>query len=197
MSDTIRKKIAAAAKVLVRQQGVEKVSVTSIMTKAQLRRQTFYDYFQDKYDLLAWLYEDEVSEVIEGNLSYEHWSKVLYHVCIYFAENRMFYQRVFANHDQNAPDIAIEAHTKTLIDAVFEDLVKTRTVHVDQGYRDYLIRFLTSGLVSEIRLWLMEAPEVSAEIEFKRTQRFIEDTFNGLLLRMERIHTYEHQEILD
>ncbi|MFD1670819.1 dihydroxyacetone kinase transcriptional activator DhaS [Agrilactobacillus yilanensis] len=195
MSYIVKKKIAVAAKALISQKGLEKVSVTNIMATAQLRRQTFYDYFQDKYDLLVWLYEDEVSQVVDDNLNYEHWSKVLYHLCGYFADNRAFYCQVFENHAQNAPGLAIEAHTHHLVDLIVTDMVQTRKIDIKTAYRHFLVNFLTNGLVSEIKWWLANEVEIDAKVEFKAVQQIIEDTFNGLLLRTAPITRYEHQEI--
>lgn len=165
------------------------------MKTAGLRRQTFYDYFKDKYDLLAWLYEAEVTEVVADDLSYEHWSYVLYQMCVYFSENRIFYQKVFENHAQNAPTLAIEAHTKKLVAIVIQNLMQRKSIFIESRYRQFLIDFLTNGLVCEIKTWILQPKPVSVAVEFKDIQCFVEDTFNGLLLRTKQSRDYEHQRL--
>lgn len=184
MSYIAQKKIAMAAKALVQKDGLAKVSVTTIMTAAKMRRQTFYDYFQDKYDVLAWLYHDEVSQIIEDNLTYEHWRKVLYHLCCYFDHNRTFYQQVFANHDQNAPQQAIEAHTQQLLKRIISDMSAKEQITMTAAYQQSLVHFLANALVEEIKSWIQnEQPlPIAAEAEF--VSQTCEDLINGLLMRL-------------
>lgn len=195
MSDLVQRKIALTAKQLICDQSLEKLSVTAIMRTAGLRRQTFYDYFKDKYDLLAWLYKVEVTEVVADDLSYEHWSDALHQVCVYFFENQDFYRKILANHAQNAPMLAIQAHTRQLVAQVIQNLMQIKAVFIESRYRQFLIDFLTNGLVCEIKAWLLQPTPIPVAEEFKDIQCFVEDTFNGLLLRTRQPRTYEHQRL--
>ena len=41
-----------------------KISVSDIMLHCQMRRQTFYYHFKDKFELLSWIYREETKENI-------------------------------------------------------------------------------------------------------------------------------------
>ena len=59
--DETKAQIARGLKQLVNQgKSFEKVSIRDITSLAGVRRSTFYYYFQDKYDTLAWIFHDEV-----------------------------------------------------------------------------------------------------------------------------------------
>ena len=42
---------------LMHKQPLDKITVTDIVKKSGMTRQTFYRYFQDKYDLVNWYFE--------------------------------------------------------------------------------------------------------------------------------------------
>ena len=65
MAYITKKKIAQAFHDVVLVKGFSRTSVTAIMDTADFRRQTFYDYFQDKYELLTWFIDDTLTETVE------------------------------------------------------------------------------------------------------------------------------------
>ena len=56
MNDT-RYIFAQAIKSLLKTQELDKITVTDIVKKAGMTRQTFYRHFSDKYDLVNWYFE--------------------------------------------------------------------------------------------------------------------------------------------
>lgn len=76
MTYITRKKIAVAfTKVLVRD-GFDRTAVSSIMRTAKMRRQTFYEYFEDKYAVAEWVVEDMLSAAIDQNFDYLRWEDI-------------------------------------------------------------------------------------------------------------------------
>lgn len=56
---------------LLKEEGFRKISVTAIATRALINRQTFYNYYQDKYDLAAKLsdrYFDDFKQIIDQRM---------------------------------------------------------------------------------------------------------------------------------
>lgn len=68
MSYITKRKIALSVKNLVLETSINKTNVTSVMQSIHMRRQTFYDFFLDKYDAIEWIFNDELREIIEDNL---------------------------------------------------------------------------------------------------------------------------------
>ena len=57
-----KKRIAKAFKQLLEEMEFDKISIVDIMELAQIRRQTFYNHFLDKYQLLDWIFENDFSK---------------------------------------------------------------------------------------------------------------------------------------
>ena len=65
-----RKRIAQAFIQILQEKEFEKISVSNIMERAGIRRQTFYNYFLDKYDLVEWIFKNDLSEQVTDNLEF-------------------------------------------------------------------------------------------------------------------------------
>ena len=94
MSYIVQKKIAKIFKQEVQKKCFEHVSVAKIMQLADMRRQSFYDNFTDKYDLLEWTLRSIMEDNIESNLDYLEWSEFISHVFFDIQENAPFYRSI-------------------------------------------------------------------------------------------------------
>lgn len=74
MSDSLitKKAIAAGIKELTRKKSFEKITVSDITEICGLNRQTFYYHFQDKYELVNWIYYNEAISLVINDLNYEN-----------------------------------------------------------------------------------------------------------------------------
>lgn len=57
--------LAASFKELTLKEPIEKITIKEITDKAGVIRPTFYNHFQDKYDLLEWIINKELMEPVE------------------------------------------------------------------------------------------------------------------------------------
>ena len=57
--------LAASFKELTLKEPIEKITIKEITDKAGVIRPTFYNHFQDKYDLLEWIINKELLEPVE------------------------------------------------------------------------------------------------------------------------------------
>lgn len=90
-----QKIIAKAFKDLMQSNAYHQISVSDIMQTAKIRRQTFYNYFQNQEELLSWIFENDFAELINDNLDYYGWQNELLLLLRYLDENQIFYQKIF------------------------------------------------------------------------------------------------------
>lgn len=76
MTYITRKKIAVAFTKVLARDGFDRTAVSSIMRAAGVRRQTFYEYFEDKYAVAEWVVEDMLSAAIDQNFDYLRWEDI-------------------------------------------------------------------------------------------------------------------------
>lgn len=186
MSYITKKKIANACKTLVVKTSIEQVSVTKIMKLVDMRRQTFYDCFLDKYDAIEWLYNDEITEIIEDNLDYEKWHNIVSYLCVYFYENRVFFRKILADtsQPQNISEQIITKHLEKLVNVIMLDIAKIEQVTFSQAQIDFSTELLASALLSELKAWMNNHQRRSLQDEVYFINLFLEDTINGMLIRL-------------
>ena len=69
-SETTCQAISGALKQLMTQKPLERITVAEIMDTCGMRRQHFYYYFTDIYDLLRWTFEKEsLKQLLEADVS--------------------------------------------------------------------------------------------------------------------------------
>ncbi|MCI1985116.1 MAG: TetR/AcrR family transcriptional regulator C-terminal domain-containing protein [Lactobacillus sp.] len=180
-------KIADATKRLVISQPFTAINVTTIMREAGLRRQTFYDYFRDKYDVLGAIYASEVAAAAHYCGHYRYWPQTVASIVAYFAANRAFYQRVLQIDEQNAPEQVIRQHLQTMVADIFTTMGQAETVVIDTAYCGFVKTLLGDALLAGLKSWLLAPTPVSAAQETTYLQAYFQDEINGFLLRARKL----------
>ncbi|MBO0441279.1 dihydroxyacetone kinase transcriptional activator DhaS [Candidatus Enterococcus ikei] len=155
-----KKKIAKVFKKLVAEIGFEKVTIAKIMQESKMRRQTFYDYFQDKYELADWIFQQEAIEKIEDNLAYEGWQVIVENLFVYFEENQIFYRKILLFEGQNSFQEYYTQHLKLLISQVL--VVKQKPDTIEESDRLFLEEFYANAFVSLTTKWIIEGCKVDS-----------------------------------
>lgn len=156
-----KKKIAKVFKKLVVEVGFEKVTIAKIMKESHMRRQTFYDYFQDKYELVDWIFQQEAIEKIEDNIAYEGWQVIVENLFIYFEENQVFYRKILFFEGQNSFQEYYTQHLKVLISHVL--VIKDRSVEaLEESNSLFLEEFYASAFVSLTTKWIIGGCKVDS-----------------------------------
>lgn len=147
-----KKVIAYSFKSLLRNKEFQKISIKEIMEQADLRRQTFYDYFSDKYELLTWIFNQELTETIDHFLSYEKWTDVVYRLLNYFYKNRLFYQKITRLSDIDSFETCLINHSEILIKTA---LIDNQNSNLSEKQQNDNVLFFAYGFSGMIRNWLL------------------------------------------
>lgn len=138
-----KKKIAKSFKRLFISQAFDKISVSDIMEDAGIRRQTFYNHFVDKYALLEWIFQTELSEQVTDNLDYISGFQLLSELLTFFKMNQEFYIKLFQIEDQNDFSSYFESYCEQLVDKLLSDYSKS---NFNQKERVTLINYHSKAL---------------------------------------------------
>ena len=147
-----KKRIAKAFKTCLNRQTFEKLSVRHIMEEAQLRRQTFYDHFLDKYDLLEWIFQTDLEEQITANLDYISGWALLGEVLHFFESNRSFYQHVFKIVDQNDFSTYFLSYCRQLIEKIIREEENKQHLSLSNQSKEVLINYHSGALCQAIKM---------------------------------------------
>ena len=87
-SDTAKREICAALKGLMAQKPLTKLSVTEIMRACGMARQHFYYHFEDIYDAVRWMFEEEAVALLREHEGVTLWQDGLLQLFQYLQKNR-------------------------------------------------------------------------------------------------------------
>lgn len=65
MSLNTKKSLAAALKKAMENKKLSKITVSELITECNVNRKTFYYHFQNIYELLKWMMEEDALEVVK------------------------------------------------------------------------------------------------------------------------------------
>ncbi|MBO6100073.1 MAG: TetR family transcriptional regulator, partial [Spirochaetaceae bacterium] len=73
MANSTKDALAAALKQMMNVKPIGKITVKDLVEICGVNRQTFYYHFDDVYDLLEWVFEEDANRVLPHQVVYEHW----------------------------------------------------------------------------------------------------------------------------
>ena len=96
-----KKRIAKAFALLLEKKEFDKISVSNIMELSGIRRQTFYNYFLDIFDLIEWILKTDLQEQVTDNLEYISGLQLVKELFYFFDYNKNLYKQIFNISGQN------------------------------------------------------------------------------------------------
>ncbi len=151
-----KRALGASLKSLMQTKPFHKISVGEICEHCGMHRKSFYYHFQDKYDLLNWVFYSEFMQLLDTTAQTELWS-YMRRVCAYFAENRAFYLNAFAIDGQNAFADTFNETLEAILSAYLHQEIR------DDDFREFYCNFYSDAFRCSIVRWLRERKPRSAD----------------------------------
>ncbi len=151
-----KRALGASLKTLMQQKPFHKISIGEICELCGMHRKSFYYHFQDKYDLLNWVFYSEFMQLLDTSAQTELWN-YMRRVCEYFAQNRLFYLNAFAIEGQNAFAETFDETLEAILGAYLHQAIR------DDDFREFYCNFYSDAFRCSIVRWLKESEPVSAE----------------------------------
>lgn len=80
--------LATALKEAMAQKSLDKITISELTHACSIRRQSFYYHFEDIYDLLRWMFENEAISLLRQQEGALLWKEGLLQLFHYLEENR-------------------------------------------------------------------------------------------------------------
>lgn len=164
MSDSLitKKAIAAGFKEIMKKKSLEKITIADITKQCGLNRQTFYYHFQDKYELVDWIYyNDVISTVLYDELTYDNWSDSIQRVLTIMKDESYFYENALNSDSSESFQNYIFAVIKEIFCSVMDRITEDKKI--DEDDKKFISEFFTIGMVGVIVRWakngMRESPE--------------------------------------
>lgn len=185
MSDSLitKKAIAAGMKELMKRKSFDKITVSDITEICGLNRQTFYYHFQDKFELVDWIYYNEAISIIMNDLNYDNWdSKILQFLTRFKEEDYFYINTLKASVENEFREYLFKVTVELLCDIISGITVNTNATEKDIRF---VAEFYAFGIVGVIVSWVQHG--------MKETPEYITAQLKNLVYGTEKYATLRFQ----
>lgn len=159
IKDRTKNMFADVLREMIKTVPLDRIRVKDLCDHCGVERQTFYYHFKDKYDLIAWIYLQDIAfEVDDDNFHHgeEHTATVLRRLKAKFS----FYKKAFADRSQNALGAFFHATNDSYTIDYVKDYLSVDTLDTETTYTIRSYVFACSGHMLE---WFEEKTDYSPE----------------------------------
>ena len=136
---------------LMRTMPLDKLTVNDILKQAHVSRSSFYRRYQDKYDLVNWIYSSETIPYMTSFSDKAHWADGMCDLCLYMQQNKKFYINALSTPGQNSFQEYLTDFLFDLILSLLDELCGERKV--DQRDLDFIANFYSLAFVALVMQW--------------------------------------------
>lgn len=170
MASNTKEALGAALKKLLSVKPLDKITVKDLVSECSVNRQTFYYHFNDVYDLLEWVFEDDANRVlpteIGSDIVSERWRECVYTYFHYLKENRDMVLNIFNSQNRS---YLLKYYRNRLHGCVHGfALIVSEGRNIDWADLEFVVNFYVNGIVGLISMWLEDGMTESAEGETEK-----------------------------
>ena len=186
MSDSqiTKKAIAEGMKELTKKKSFDKITVTDITQICGLNRQTFYYHFQDKFELVNWIYYNELIVIVIDNLTYDNCINKVLQMLTRMKKEDYFYMNTLKASVKNE----FEEYLFKVISELFCDIINRiakNSTMIEEEIR-FIAEFYAFGMTGTIISWATKG--------MKETPEYITTQLENLAYGTEKFATARYQE---
>lgn len=143
-----------------------KISIKMITDQAGVIRPTFYNYFQDKYEVIEYLFEKDIKNNVQIMLDNGMEQEAIKLMFICFEKNMEYYRKLFDMEGQNS----FEEYFGKYIHKTYLAILKKHPLKNFSSpliTPDVVAHFNALILIEMLKMWLHHTPAISAEEMYK------------------------------
>lgn len=173
-----KRQLAQSLCQLMEHKPLEKITVREVTEQAGVNRQTFYYHFEDIYDAMKWVLQEEAVKLLAAHEGALFWQEGLLQLARYVEEKRVFCLNVFNSLGRGHLQRFLFADISHIIQEVIEDIANDETIiEKEKNYIDFLTHFFTVALAALTESWVRDELDMTAE----QFIDYIDITLQGLI----------------
>lgn len=187
VSEQTKLQLAAALKILMAQKSMDKITIAELTNLCNIRRQSFYYHFEDIYDLLRWMIENEAISLLKQQEGALLWKEGLLQLFRYLEENRTVCLCALKSVGRDHLRRFFEADIYAIIHRTIEQLTENIGVHSNlDSFVDVemLTHFYVVALAGMIESWLLGEIDRTPEQLIQFVDIILNDQINGAAARI-------------
>lgn len=185
-SEQTKHALALALKELMEQKPIDKITIRELTDRCGIRRQNFYYHFEDVYDLLRWMFQEEAVSLLKQHEGTQLWQDGLLQLFQYIEANKAVclcaLRSVGREHLKRFWETDIHNMIQHAIRQVCEEAGLLNT-SIAQDDIELITHFYVVALAGLIEGWLCGQLDRTPEELIAFVDRLLQDHIRGAKLR--------------
>ncbi len=155
--------LAESLKELAEKQPIDKITIKEITDKAGVIRPTFYNHFQDKYELLEWIIMSELLEPVKPLIRNEMVDQALILLFSNIEKEKEFYIKASRLDGQNSFESIVRQCIKSVLLEVLKDNATGRKCQYPWINMELVAEYHAQSMCFLVLNWLRTGMTISAK----------------------------------
>lgn len=154
ISFNTKKSLAEALKSAMEKKPFSKITVSELIQACDVNRKTFYYHFEDIYDLLKWMLEEEAIEVVKQFNLLVDYEEAIAFVMNYVEQNSYMINCAYDSIGRDGLKRFFYADFLEIVVSVIDGAEREAGKHFDTDYKKFLSIFYMEALVGILIDWI-------------------------------------------
>ena len=188
-SEHTKQQLASALKILMAERSMDKITISDLTAICKIRRQSFYYHFEDIYDLLRWMFQNEAISLLQQHEGALLWQEGLLQLLRYLEENRAVCLCALKSMGRDHIKRFFEADIYSIIHHTIEQLGENigSNPQLDSFVDiEMLTHFYVTALAGMTESWLLDEIDRSPEQLIDFADTILNGQLRGAALRIKK-----------
>lgn len=188
VSENTKHALAEALKSLMAHKPLDKITINDITELCGMRRQNFYYHFEDVYDLLRWMFNEEAVSLLRRHEGTLLWQDGLFQLFQYLEENRAVcccaLKSLGHEHIKRFFEADIYAIIHRTVEQIGADIGASNTSCAKADI-DLLTHFYVVAMVGIIESWFLGEIDRTPQELIAFADQLLQDHVRGARIRLQ------------
>lgn len=184
MATSTKKALAGALKKMMVIKPIDRITVNDLVETCGVSRQTFYYHFDDVYDLLEWVFEEDANANLPREVVYGNWKNDVIMWFKYLAENATFVLNVYNSNSRLYMLRYIKGRLRQCIRSFSEIVAEDR--EIDRQDFEFIVEFYSNIVVGLISQWMDAGMQLPKEITTDKCLRVLDNSIENIMSRFQK-----------
>ena len=184
MATSTKKALADALKKMMVVKPIDRITVNDLVETCGVSRQTFYYHFDDVYDLLEWVFEEDANANLPSEVVYDNWKNDVILWFKYLYENSTFALNVYISNSRLYMLRYIKGRLRNCIRSFSEIVAEDRKI--DRQDFEFIVEFYSNIVVGLISQWMDQGMQLPKEITTDKVMRVLDNSIENIMDRFQK-----------
>lgn len=171
---------------LLAKRTLDKITVKDIVEACGFNRQTFYYHFHDVYDLLEWVFEDSITNMLDKEENYDDWSRCIDLITEKMMEDRKVILNAYHSVSHEAVSRFIRRWIHPFVRYVVEQ--KAEGLNVAEEDKEFVANMFTMATTGFFTEWVEDQLSQDKLNNVERIKAVLDGSVESILCRLDQMH---------